>query len=103
MKIKWLGHAAFMISDGGPTIITDPYESGSYGGAINYKAINEKADIVTISHTQHPDHNSPKSVLGNPKVINTPGSYMEQSVEIKGTATFHDNSQGSERGKEAWK
>ena len=30
MKIKWYGHAAFLItSDQGVKIITDPYESGA--------------------------------------------------------------------------
>ena len=29
MKIKWLGHASFLItSDNGTRIITDPYKSG---------------------------------------------------------------------------
>jgi L-ascorbate metabolism protein UlaG (beta-lactamase superfamily) len=99
MKIKWLGHAAFMIYGDGPTIITDPYESGSYGGGISYKPINEKADIVTISHTQHPDHNSPQSVLGSPKIINKPGQYSELGIEIKGIEAFHDTNQGKDRGK----
>lgn len=99
MKIKWLGHASFMISGAGPIIITDPYESGAYGGGISYKPINEKADIVTISHTQHIDHNYPQSVLGNPKIINSPGTYNELGIEIKGIEAFHDNCQGKERGK----
>ena len=47
MKIKWLGHASFLItSETGLNIITDPY---SVGGGINYKRIEESADIVVVS------------------------------------------------------
>ncbi|HEC83523.1 MAG TPA: MBL fold metallo-hydrolase, partial [Firmicutes bacterium] len=51
MKIKWLGHSAFLLtSENGTRILTDPYESGSYGGAVGYKPIKEQVDIVTASH-----------------------------------------------------
>jgi len=34
MKIKWYGHAAFLItSDEGTKIIIDPYEPGAFGGS----------------------------------------------------------------------
>ena len=39
MKIKWLGHASFLIiSDSGTKIITDPYTTG---GPIKYGEIKE--------------------------------------------------------------
>ncbi|MGQ9811330.1 MAG: MBL fold metallo-hydrolase [bacterium] len=51
MKIKWLGHSAFLLtSDKGTKVLTDPYESGSYGGAVGYKQITEKVDIVVASN-----------------------------------------------------
>lgn len=46
MKIKWLGHAAFLIQSDGLRIITDPYESGA---RMTLPPITEPADIVIRS------------------------------------------------------
>jgi L-ascorbate metabolism protein UlaG (beta-lactamase superfamily) len=93
MKLKWLGHAAFLItSDAGVKIITDPYETGR---GINYGKINETADIVTVSH-EHGDHNYTVAVKGNPKVVKN--TTEVKGIKIKAVATAHDNSGGVERG-----
>ncbi len=98
MKIKWLGHASFLItSDTGLKIITDPYKSGSYGGAVGYKPIEEEADIVTVSH-EHEDHNYTQGIRGNPEVVKGSGEKMVKGVKIKGVPTKHDPSGGRERG-----
>lgn len=97
MKIKWLGHSAFLItSDQGTKIITDPYEPGGFG-AINYGKINETADVVTVSH-DHADHNFVSQIQGNPQVLDKVGSAKVKGIEFRGVATFHDTSQGTERG-----
>jgi L-ascorbate metabolism protein UlaG (beta-lactamase superfamily) len=63
MKIKWLGHSAFLITVADNiNIVTDPYTPGK---GINYRAINETADIVTISHA-HGDHSNYAAVKGSP-------------------------------------
>jgi L-ascorbate metabolism protein UlaG (beta-lactamase superfamily) len=98
MKIKWYGHAAFLIgSEHGVKIITDPYEAGAYGGQLAYGKINDRADIVLISH-DHADHNDPKSLPGSPEVVNGSGSKTIKGIPIKGISTYHDASKGSERG-----
>jgi len=98
MKIKWYGHAAFLItSNQGVTIITDPYESGAYGGALSYGQIKDHADIVLTSH-DHADHNDTKSLPGSPRVIKEKGSQKVKDIPFKGIATYHDPSKGSERG-----
>jgi len=101
MKIKWFGHSAFVIiSDGGKTLVTDPYEPGGYNGAVGYSPINIVADIVTISH-DHADHNYTKGILGNPKIINKKGDYPAEAglaIKIKGIPVYHDTKQGKERG-----
>lgn len=98
MKIKWYGHAAFLItSDQGVKIITDPYESGAYGGQLSYGKINDQADIALISH-DHADHNDPKSLPGSPQIVKGSGSKTFQGIPIKGISTYHDPSKGSERG-----
>ncbi len=98
MKIKWYGHASFLLtSDTGTKIITDPYEPGGFGGAIAYGPIPDEADIVLISH-DHADHNHVRGLRGKPQVIKGNGSHKAKSMEFKGIAAFHDGRKGSERG-----
>ena len=94
MKIKWLGHACFMItSDTEVKIITDPYVTG---GGLSYGEIKESADIVTVSH-EHDDHNNVAAVRGSPEVVR--GTARVKGIEFKGIPTYHDDSGGSQRGK----
>ena len=98
MKIKWYGHAAFLItSNQGVKIITDPYESGAYGGQLAYGKIKDQADIALTSH-DHADHNDTKSLPGSPQVVKGNGTQKVKGMSFKGTATYHDPSKGSERG-----
>jgi L-ascorbate metabolism protein UlaG (beta-lactamase superfamily) len=98
MKVKWYGHAAFLItSDQGVKVITDPYEPGGFGGAIGYGQIPDEADIVLVSH-DHADHNDVRSLRGKPRVVKGAGIHRVSGLEIKGIATYHDESKGSERG-----
>lgn len=98
MKIKFLGHAAFLIEAGnGVKIITDPYKSGCFDGGIKYQPITEEADIVTISH-EHDDHNC-TDIRGEPVFVRGAAKKNVKGIEITGTDVFHDESGGSERGK----
>jgi len=98
MKITWLGHAAFLFTcENNMTILTDPYEHGSYGGAVQYAPITVAADIVTVSHA-HPDHCALDTLSGSPRIINAAGEYSVNNIDIKGVDTFHDAQQGSARG-----
>jgi L-ascorbate metabolism protein UlaG (beta-lactamase superfamily) len=95
MKIKWLGHASFLIRSGdGVTVITDPY---AVGGGIDYSPIKETADIVVVSH-DHSDHNNVAAVQGKPEVVKGAGTKTVKGIEFKGIATSHDASQGAQRG-----
>jgi L-ascorbate metabolism protein UlaG (beta-lactamase superfamily) len=99
MKIQWLGHAAFLLeTEEGVRIVMDPYESGSYGGALGYGPIDVGADIVTVSHDQHEDHNYTSTVKGEPVITKGPGLDTVKGVEMKRVHTFHDDSGGKERG-----
>ncbi len=98
MKIKWYGHAAFLItSDQGIKIILDPYEPGAFGGQLSYGKIKDQADIALTSH-DHADHNDTKSLPGSPQVIKGSGPKTIKGIPIKGISTYHDPSKGSERG-----
>lgn len=95
MKVKWLGHASFLItSDKGTRIITDPYKTG---GGINYGEIKESADIVTISH-EHGDHNNAGAVSGQPKVFKGGTPVEIKGVKLTGVSTYHDENKGKDRG-----
>ncbi|KPK22521.1 MAG: hypothetical protein AMJ70_05815 [Dehalococcoidia bacterium SG8_51_3] len=94
MKIKWLGHASFLItSDSGVKIVTDPYAPDD---RLHYGEVNESADIVTMSH-EHFDHGNIAAVKGNPQAVK--GDAEIKGIRFKGIATFHDNAGGRERGK----
>jgi len=95
MKIKWLGHASFLItSEKGLKIITDPY---SLGGGIEYGRIEEAADIVTVSH-RHGDHDNAAAVKGKPEVVSTAGSKRVKGIDFKGISSYHDEAKGGQRG-----
>ncbi len=95
MKIRWLGHASFLItSDTGIRIITDPYATG---GGIKYGEITESADIVTTSH-DHSDHNNVAAVRGKPEVVRGTGITKVRRIEFKGIASHHDEAGGRQRG-----
>jgi len=98
MRIEWLGHSAFLLtSKEGTRIITDPYQAGSYGGAINYDQINLQADAVTISHS-HPDHSYVDSLSGKPRIINQAGRFVIKEIIVNGFTCFHDAQKGGSRG-----
>jgi len=93
MEITWLGHSCFKIKGKKVTIITDPYDD-----SIGYTLGEQKADIVTLSHS-HPGHSFAAGISGSPRVINGPGEYDVANVLITGIRTFHDAVKGEERGR----
>lgn len=93
MKLRWLGHACFLITAGdGTRILTDPYNA-----EVGYKVPLEAADYVTVSH-EHFDHNSVVNVPGSPQVIKGPGRFDLGTVKAVGVATAHDDQGGGRRG-----
>ena len=99
MRIRWLGHSAFLLTAAdGTAIITDPYVPGSFSGAIKYHPIRETADAVTVSH-HHQDHDGVSRLAGHPAVFDRTGAFKTGSVSISGFDTFHDTSGGAQRGR----
>src|SRR3989338_7947313 len=97
MYITWLGQACFKlqykIGPDGVLLVTDPY-----GDEIGLKMPRFEADIVTVSHA-HFDHNNVGAIRGNAFVIDTAGEYEMKAVFVEGVESWHDASQGKERGK----
>jgi L-ascorbate metabolism protein UlaG (beta-lactamase superfamily) len=97
MKVKWLGHACFLITaDSGLKILTDPYEFG-FRDLISYGPVRESPDIVTISH-QHGDHNYTGDLQGKPEVVQGAGSHRVKGIDFAGIPCYHDRVSGQERG-----
>jgi L-ascorbate metabolism protein UlaG (beta-lactamase superfamily) len=93
MEITYIGHASFKIKGKDLTIVIDPYDP-----KIGYKFPKQKADLLLTSH-QHYDHYNLDGVSDYKLHIDGPGEYEIQGVFVTGLATFHDDHDGGERGK----
>jgi L-ascorbate metabolism protein UlaG (beta-lactamase superfamily) len=99
MILRYLGHAAFELElKDGRRIVFDPYESGSYNGALGYGPITGDHDIAVVSH-EHPDHYHKKIASKAGKVIKAPGMVDLDGLRITSIETFHDDSEGKDRGR----
>lgn len=95
MKIRYLGHASFLItSDSGVRIVTDPYHVSE---ELSYGEIGEAADIVTVSH-DHFDHNNVGAVQGNPAVVKGVEQAEVKGITFRGVPAYHDEAGGAKRG-----
>ncbi|MBI3397122.1 MBL fold metallo-hydrolase [Candidatus Woesebacteria bacterium] len=94
MDITYLGHSSFKIKTKTATIVTDPFDPDMVG----LKYLGVEGDIVTVSH-DHKDHNKAELVKGVKKVISGPGEYEVMDVSIIGIPSYHDDVNGTLRGK----
>lgn len=92
MDIFWLGHSCFRVKGKDTSVLMDPV-----GPDTGYPEAKTTADLVTMSHS-HPGHSYLEGVSGECKVLSRPGEYEVKDVLAVGWRTFHDNTQGSERG-----
>ncbi len=92
MTITWYGQSCFKVETRGVTLAIDPFSKD-----IGLTPPRFQADIVLVTH-QHPDHANVGAIPGQPFVISGPGEYEAKDIAIRGVSTFHDTSQGKERG-----
>ena len=93
MKIEYLGHSCFKLTEStGTSIVCDPYDS-----SVGFKMGKVNADAVTVSHG-HYDHNNVKGVKGNPVILDKECSHDLPGVEIDSIKSFHDRQRGKKRG-----
>ena len=95
MDIYWNGQACFKLKGKTATVITDPYDPETTGLKLPKEM---DAQIVSISH-DHGDHNNKAAVTGGAIVLQGPGEYESNGVSVVGIQGFHDNTKGTERGK----
>ena len=95
MQITYHGQSCFKLKGDLVSVVNHPFDDKAVG--ITSPRLN--AEIVTISH----DHNASKKVKGtnkreNPFIIDFPGEYEVGGISVFGTKTFHDQSNGAEKG-----
>lgn len=93
MEISWFGQAAFKLKGKGATVIVDPFDP-----TIGLKWPKVEADIVAVTH-DHPDHNNTVGVSGASYIAAGPGEYEIKGIAFTGVASWHDNKEGAERGR----
>lgn len=93
ISINYLGHSCFKIKSKDAVVITDPFDA-----SIGFSMGKVEADIVTITHSHH-DHNFKEAIVGE-KVffVEGTGEYEVKEVMIHGFDSYHDKSEGKERG-----
>lgn len=93
MRIKWFGHACFLVeAEDGTKVITDPFDE-----SVGYRIPKEKPDVVTVSHS-HFDHNAVDLLQGDPEVVKDVGEKKIKGIAFKGIKSFHDKNKGAQRG-----
>lgn len=93
MKIKYLGHSAFLLTEStGTSVVCDPYDP-----SVGFAMPAVSADAVTVSH-HHYDHDNIKAVGGNPVVLDKEQGYELPGVVINAVKSFHDDKGGALRG-----
>jgi L-ascorbate metabolism protein UlaG (beta-lactamase superfamily) len=81
-----------LTSSQGIRVLMDPYNE------MIGKLSDIEADIVTVSHS-HGDHSYVNAAKGPYMLVDKPGTFKKDGIEIKGILTAHDTTGGSQRGK----
>ena len=95
MLLTHIGHAEFLIETAeGVRIVTDPYD-----GTCGYPVRPIRADVALVSHHHH-DHDAVENLKGEPRIIDREGHYTpEAGIRVTAVSGYHDDAQGSKRGK----
>lgn len=95
MDIYWYGQACFKLKGKTASVVIDPFSPEATGLKLPKDL---EASVVLQSH-EHQDHNNVGAVTGNSMVFYGPGEYEVKGIAVTGIASFHDSTEGSERGK----
>ena len=92
MIIQYLGHSCFRLESKDISCIIDPFSK-----EIGIRAPRINDNIVLVSHS-HYDHNNIQGAPSNAFVVQNPGEYEVKNIYLRGIRSYHDKSQGAERG-----
>lgn len=95
MDIIWYGQSMFRLKGKTGSVIIDPYDPELVG----FKLPKDMDAQVVLSTHSHRDHNNIAAVTGNPLAITGPGEYEISGISIVGVPSFHDSSEGAQRGR----
>ncbi|MBI5304004.1 MAG: MBL fold metallo-hydrolase [Chloroflexi bacterium] len=103
-SVTWLGHATFVLKmSTGLTVLADPMND-SVGYPLTPVA---GVDLVTTTH-EHSDHNNVALATGSPQIVRglagNDWAKIDQTIKgvrVRTVQTYHDDTQGSQRGKNA--
>ena len=92
MTITWYGQSCFRLEGKNSSILIDPFAK-----EIGLKPPRLNADLILVTH-EHSDHNNVDGALAETFMVRGPGEYEKHGVYIEGIRSYHDNSEGKERG-----
>ncbi len=92
MTINWFGQSCFRLEAKEGSILIDPF-----GKETGLKPPRIKDDIVLVTHG-HADHSSVEDINPEAFLIKNPGEYEKKGIAIRGISSYHDKSEGKERG-----
>jgi L-ascorbate metabolism protein UlaG (beta-lactamase superfamily) len=92
MTINWYGQSCFRVESKGVSLLFDPFSK-----EIGLRAPRLNDNVFLVTH-EHYDHNNVKDVPTDSFVVRGPGEYEKAGVYVEGILSYHDNSQGTERG-----
>lgn len=92
MNIQWYGHSCFRIEAKEGTVLIDPFSKD-----IGLRPPRIKDDVVLVTH-DHYDHSNLEGRNDDSFVVQNPGEYECKGIAIQGIQSFHDKTQGTQRG-----
>lgn len=95
MDINWYGQSCFRIKGKNASIVIDPFDPETTGLKLPK---DMEAQVLLSTHSHH-NHNNISAISGNPLIISGPGEYEISGVSVVGVGSYHDDSEGTERGK----
>jgi L-ascorbate metabolism protein UlaG (beta-lactamase superfamily) len=92
VKVTWLGHAAFAVSDGSHTVLLDPFLTGNPTAAADAQTIAADAIVVSHGHDDHLGDTVPIAQRTGATVVGT--FELAMYCQRKGVARVHGMNAG---------
>jgi L-ascorbate metabolism protein UlaG (beta-lactamase superfamily) len=101
MRIRWYGHACFLVEDDQLRVLVDPFPATPPdlpGLAFRYAPVRCAAPHVVLVTHEHWDHNASGPFEARATVVRDPGRHKLGSIEVEAVVADHDNQGGRLRG-----